>query len=101
MRISVSVLMAPHAKSDEILGHVITLLTTRLNVMDLQTLPLPAPLATPAIHLQDFAPRLAISFRIEPQTWPLGTHPGQSVTWLRLFRCGQRYDMSSYGSGIP
>ena len=64
--------MALDAMSDEILGRVITQSASRFNVMDLQTLPLPAPLATPAIPLQDFAAELAISFRIEPQALPVG-----------------------------
>ena len=55
-------LMARCAQGDQILGSVITQSASRLNVMDLKTLRSPAPLATPAISLQDFTAELAISF---------------------------------------
>ena len=48
-------LMALDAKSYEILGRVITQSASQLNVMDLETLSLPAPLAMPAIPLRNFA----------------------------------------------
>jgi hypothetical protein len=66
MPISVSVLVALDAKAYEILGRVITQPASRLNVMDLKILRLPAPLATPAVSLQDFAAELAIGFGIKP-----------------------------------
>ena len=80
-------LMARCAESDQILGRVIAKSASRLNVMDLKILRSPAPLATPAVSLQDFAAELAISFGIKPQAWPFGTDPGQSVTWTFSRSC--------------
>jgi hypothetical protein len=80
-------LMARHAKGDQIFGNIIATSASRLNVMDLKTLHSPAPLATPAISLQDFSAELAISFWIKPQAGPLGTDPRQSVTWTFSMSC--------------
>ena len=69
-----------------------------LNVMDLKILHAPAPLATPAVSLQDFTAELAISFRIKPQPWALGTDPLQNVTCTSsrsCFRCGFGRPMTS------
>ncbi len=46
--------MALDAKSYEIFGRIIPQPTPRLNVMDLKSLRLSAPLATPAVPLQNF-----------------------------------------------
>ena len=73
-------LMARCAEGDQILGSVIAQSASRLNVMDLKTLRSPARLATPAITLQDFAAKLAISLGIKLQAWSFGTHSSQSVT---------------------
>ena len=47
-------LMARRTQGDQILGRVIPQSAPPLNVMDLKTLHSPAPLATPAIALQNF-----------------------------------------------
>ena len=57
-------LMARCAEGDKILGNVIAQPASRLNVMDLKSLDAPAPLATPAISLQDFAAELTISVKV-------------------------------------
>ena len=62
---SVSVLVALGAKSDEILYRVIPQVAPPLNVMDLKILHVPAGLTTPAIPFQNFTTKLAISFRIK------------------------------------
>ena len=78
---SVSVLVALDTKSYEILSRIIAQAASWLDVMDLETLRSPAPLATPAISLQDFAAELAISFKVKLQAWSSGTDSSQSVTW--------------------
>ena len=55
-------LMAGSAEGDQIFSSVIAQSPPWLNVMDLKIFHLPAPLATPAISLQDFPAELAISF---------------------------------------
>ena len=72
-------LMARCAEGDQILGSVIAQSASRLNVMDLKTVDVPAPLAMPAVWLQDFAAELAISFKVKLQAWSSGTDPSQSV----------------------
>jgi hypothetical protein len=59
-------LMAHSAEGDQILGSVITLPASPLNVVDLETVHSPARLTTPAVSLQHFTAKLAISFRIKP-----------------------------------
>jgi hypothetical protein len=84
-------LMARRTEGDQILGSVIAQSAPRLNMMDLKILDSPTPLATPSIPPQDFPAELAISFRIKPQPWALGTGPFQNVTWTSsrsCFRCG-------------
>jgi hypothetical protein len=65
MTISVSVLVALGAKSYEIIGRIITLLASRLDVMDLKTFHPSARLATPAVSLHNLAAELAIGFRVK------------------------------------
>jgi hypothetical protein len=72
---SVSVLVALDAKSCEILSRVITQSAPPLNVMDLKIMHSPAPLASPAVSLQNFPAKLAISFRFKPQAWPFRADP--------------------------
>ena len=74
-------LVARCAEGNQILGSVIAQSAARLNVMDLKTLCSPAPLATPAISLQDFTAELPVNFRIKCQAGPSGTNSSQSVTW--------------------
>ncbi len=57
--------MAVCAKSYQILGIIISKVTPPLNVMDLKIFHPPAPLASPAISLEDFLAQLAISFRVK------------------------------------
>ncbi len=59
-------LMAPCAKSYEILRRIITQSAPGLDVMNLKTLDASTRLATPAVSLQDFTAELAISFRVKP-----------------------------------
>jgi hypothetical protein len=73
-------LMARRAEGNQILGSIIAQSASWLNVMYLKILHAPAPLATPAISLQDFAAELAIRLWIKPQAGPFGTDPRQSVT---------------------
>jgi hypothetical protein len=73
-------LMTRCAEGDQIFGRVIAQSTPLQNVMDLKILHAPARLTTPSISLQDFPAELAISFRVKPQPWPLGSDPCQSVT---------------------
>jgi hypothetical protein len=80
-------LMARCAEGDQILGSVIAQSASRLNVMDLKTLDAPAPLAMPAVSLQDFAAERAISFKVKLQAWTSGTDPSQSVTWTFSRSC--------------
>jgi hypothetical protein len=58
-------LVAPGAKSYEILCGVIPQVAPPLNVMDLKVFHTPTPLAAPAIALQDFPAQLTISFRVK------------------------------------
>ena len=58
--------MALGAKSYEIIGRIITLSASRLDVMDLKTFHPSARLATPAVSVQDFAVELAIICRVKP-----------------------------------
>ncbi len=76
---SVSFLVADDAKSDQVLGRVITEAAPRLDVMDLKAFDLPAPLATPAVPLEDFTAELAISLRLELQAWPFGSNSRQET----------------------
>ena len=84
---SVSFLVAPDTKSNQILDRVITQAAPRLNMMDLKTLDAPARLTTPAISLQDFPAELAIGFRGKPQAWSSGKDPSQRVTWTSSKSC--------------
>ena len=59
-------LMARCAEGDQILSSVIAQSASWQNVMDLKILHAPAPLASPAISLQDFTAELAISLRVKP-----------------------------------
>jgi len=59
------------AEGDQILGSVIAQSAPRLNVMDLKIFHPTARLASPAVSLQNFTAKLAISFRIKPQARPL------------------------------
>jgi hypothetical protein len=74
-------LMARRAETDQILGSVIAQSAPRPNVLDLKIFHSPAPLASPAVSLQDLAAELAIRFRVKPRPWPSGTNPLQKVTW--------------------
>ena len=84
---SVSVLVALDTKSYKILSRIIAQAASWLDVMDLETLDAPAPLATPAVSLQDFAAKLAISLKVKLQAWSSGTDPSQSVTWTFSSNC--------------
>jgi hypothetical protein len=64
-------LMTVRTESDQIFLHIVAQSAPPLNVMDLKTFHSPARLATPAISLQNFTAKLAISFRIKPQAGPL------------------------------
>ena len=88
-------LMTRCAKCDQIFGSIIAESAPRSNVMDLKVLHGPAGLAPPAIPFQDFAAELAISFRVKPQPWPLGTDPSQIVT------CTSSRSCSRCGFGRP
>ena len=63
--------VAFNTKCHQVLGSVIAQSASRLNVMDLKIFHAPARLATPAVSLQDFIAKLAISFRVKPQAGPL------------------------------
>ena len=73
-------MMARHTEGDQIFGRIITESTPWLNVVHLKALHAPAQLTTPAVSIEDLAAELAISLGIKPQSWPLGTHSGHSVT---------------------
>jgi hypothetical protein len=91
-------LMARRAQGDQILGNIISESAPRLNVMDLKIFHPPARLTTPAVSLQDFTAELAISFRIKPQSWPLGEDSLQNVTCTSsrsCFLCGFGRPMTS------
>jgi hypothetical protein len=66
LRSPMGVLMARRAEGDQILGSVIAKSAPRLNVKDLKILHPPTRLASPAVSLQDFTTKLAISFRVKP-----------------------------------
>src|ERR1700692_4370929 len=94
----VNVLVALDAKSYEILSRVIPQVAPPLNVMDLKILHPPAPLASPAVSLQNFPAELAISFRVKPQAGPFSTDPFQNVTCTSsrsCFLCGFGRPMTS------
>ena len=57
-------LVARCTEGNQILDSVIAEAASWLNVMDLKTLRSPAPLATPAISLQDLEAKLAITFKV-------------------------------------
>jgi len=63
--LSMSRLMAAGAKSYQVLGRIIAQSVSPLNVVDLRAFHSPAPLATPAVSLQNFLAKLAISFGIK------------------------------------
>jgi hypothetical protein len=91
-------LMAGRAEGNQILGSVIAQSAPPLNVMDLKILPAPAPLASPAISLQDFTAELTIGFWIKPQARPHGADPFQNVTCTSsrsCFLCGFGRPMTS------
>jgi hypothetical protein len=77
---SVTVLVALGAKSYEILSRIITQSAPPLDVMDLKIFHAPARLASPAISLQDFPAKLAISFGFKPQAGAFCSDFFQSVT---------------------
>jgi hypothetical protein len=58
-------LVAFETESDQIFHYVVAELTPPLNVMDLKILHSAAPLATPAVAIQNFTAKLAISFLAE------------------------------------
>jgi hypothetical protein len=80
-------LMARCAKGDQILGSVIAHSAPPLNVMDLKIFHSPARLASPAVSLQDFPAKLAISFRVKPQAWSFCTNLFQIVTCTSSRSC--------------
>jgi hypothetical protein len=91
-------LMARCAESDQILGSVITQSAARLNVMDLKILHATARLASPAISLQNFTAKLAISLGIKSQAWSFCTDSSQNVTCTSsrsCFLCGFGRPMTS------
>ncbi len=91
-------LMARFAEGDQILGSVIAQSAPPLNVMDLKIFHPPTPLASPAVSLEDFPAKLAISFRVKSQTRPLGPDASQSVTCTSsrsCFLCGFGRPMTS------
>ena len=59
-------LMARRAEDNQILGSVITQSAPRLNVVDLKIFHAAARLTSPAVSLQNFTAKLAISFRFKP-----------------------------------
>lgn len=61
---SVSFLVTHNAKSDQILGRVITQAAPRLNVMDLKILRSPAELAMPAVSIEHCTAELTVGFRV-------------------------------------
>ena len=65
LRLLMGFLMARCTEGNQILGSVIAQLAPRLNVMDLKIFHPPARLATPAVSLQNFAAKLAISFGVK------------------------------------
>jgi hypothetical protein len=67
--VAVSILMAFDAKRSEILRRIIAQTAPGLDVMDVKALDAPARLAAPAVPLQNFTTELAISLRLEFQTW--------------------------------
>jgi hypothetical protein len=67
MQVSVSLLVAHHTKSYQVLGRVITQTAPRLNVMDLKPIDAAARLATPAVSLQDVAAELTVGFSVQLQ----------------------------------
>ena len=77
---SVHVLVAPDAKSYEILSRIIAQAAAGLNVMDLKAFDTPARLTTPIVPLQNFTAELAISLRLEFQAWPFGSNSSQRTT---------------------
>lgn len=70
-------------KSYEILSRIIAQAAARLNVMDLKVLHPSARLATPAVSLQSFIAKLAISFRVKPQPGTFAPIHGQAPRTLR------------------
>src|SRR5579862_8754983 len=83
----VGFLMAQCTKSDQVLDSVIAPSASRLNVMDLEILHTPAPLATPAVPFQDLAPEFAVVRRIKPQAWLVLTWTGQNVPFTGSKSC--------------
>ncbi|MGB6429978.1 MAG: hypothetical protein WBF06_05300 [Candidatus Acidiferrales bacterium] len=75
-----SFLVTRDAKSDQILGRVVTQTTPRLNMMDLKSLDRAARLAPPAISLQDSTAKLTIRFSAQLQAWPFGSDISQWTT---------------------
>ena len=89
--VSVGFLVTHDTKSDQIFCCVITQAVPPLNVMDLKIFHPPAQLATPAVSLQNFTAKLAISFRVKLQAWPLRSDSFQNVTCTSsgsCFHCG-------------
>ena len=80
-------LMALYAESNQILTTVISQAAARLDMMDLKILRPPARLATPAVSLQYFLAKLAISFGVKFKAWPLRPELGQGATWRACRSC--------------
>ena len=91
-------LVTASTKSYQIGFDIIALPAARPNVMDLKIISAPAPLATPAVSLQNFPAELTISLRLKPEAGPLRADPSQSVTCtssMSCFRCGFGRPMTS------
>jgi hypothetical protein len=71
--------VADDTESYQIIGRVITEAALLLNVMALKAFDLPAPLATPAVPLEDFMRELAVSLRLELHAWPFGSNSSQET----------------------
>jgi len=76
----VSFLVTQDTKSYQILGSIMAEAASRLDVVDLKAVDLPARLATPAVPLEDFAAELAVSLWLELQAWPFGSNSSQGTT---------------------
>ena len=61
-------LVTHDTKGNQILGGVIAEAAPGLDVMDLKTFDLPAPLATPIVALEDFMTELATRLGFKPQS---------------------------------
>jgi hypothetical protein len=89
MTLSMNSLVAASAKGQQILGRVITKLTSRLNVVNLQSLDRATRLAAPTIPFEDFAAELAIGFGIKPQARAFRTNLVQVATRILSMSCSR------------